>query len=171
MTKPIFDGVVYDEEGHLCPVRYLDGEPHYEVQDQGLRFYVPTETVDRRVLGLMRDQLLEHEDAITDVLARLLGQEDPFSRAALRTQLRNFDRQWDALFEQGLPPLAKQWLAQAGLRVVINFRGEVVELLHEGEEMPEDFLRAFGLGGPEEPPNDEPWPFRPPPSPGPDEMS
>ncbi|NPA26139.1 MAG: hypothetical protein GXO36_00850 [Chloroflexi bacterium] len=147
MLKAVFEGLVYDEEGHRCAVRYLDGVPHYEVQDQGLRFYVPTEDVDRRILGIMREQLLGFENEIADVIAQMLGQDDPFSRAALRTQLRNIDQQWEALFEQGLPPMAKEWMAQAGFRAVINWQGEVVEL-NQGDEVPEDFLRALGLDGP-----------------------
>jgi hypothetical protein len=124
----VFSGLVVDEAGNPVDVAYVGDEPCYVVNDAGFRRHISSEQVDRQVLQMMQDQVKGHEDVISDQTAKMLGQEDPFSRAMIMNQLRNIGPHLDNLLQTGIPEDGRAYLGMMGFRITINVHGEVVDL-------------------------------------------
>jgi hypothetical protein len=133
MTRQaLFGGLVFDEMQRPTEVAYVGDEPCYVVDDNGFRRHIPSEQVDRQVLDMMREMIEGHEDMLTDQTAKMLGQDDIFSRAMIESQLKNIDKQLDSLFEAGIPESARAYMGMMGFRITINIHGEVVEVNQPG---------------------------------------
>mgnify|MGYP001055330775 FL=1 len=132
MRQPLFAGLVVDENDEPVEVAYVGDEPCYVVNDRGFRRHIPSEQVDRQVLDIMRQQIEGHEDLLSEQTAKMLGQEDPFSRAMIYTQLRNLDKQFEQLLQTGIPEEGRAYLGMMGFRIVINLHGEVVRVEQPG---------------------------------------
>jgi predicted nucleic acid-binding Zn ribbon protein len=130
--QPLFAGLVVDEQDQPVETTYVGDEPMYVVNDQGFRRHIPSEQVDRQVLNLMRDQLRGNEDIIGEQAAKMLGQEDLFSRAIIQNQIKNIDKQLDQILETGIPESGRAYMGMMGFRVVINVHGEVVRVNQPG---------------------------------------
>jgi hypothetical protein len=130
--QPIFAGLVIDEADRPVDVAYVGDEPCYVVDDQGFRRHIPSEQVDRQIFEAMMEQVRGHEDLITDQTAKMLGQDDIFSRALIANQLKNMDQQFEALLQTGIPENGRAYLGMMGFRVVINVHGEVVRVDQPG---------------------------------------
>ena len=126
--KAVFAGLVVDEENRPVAVVYVGDEPMYVVDDMGFRRHIPSESVDRQVFDFLREQMKGHEDAIGEQTAKMLGQDDLFSRAMIMNQLKQMDKQFDTLLETGIPEDARAYMGMMGFRVVINVHGEVVDV-------------------------------------------
>ena len=87
--------------------------------------HIPSEQVDRQVLEFMRKQISGNEDMLSEQAAKMLGTEDIFSKARLENQLKNLDKQFDALLEMGIPEESRAFMGMSGFKVVINVHGEV----------------------------------------------
>ena len=138
MKRALFPGLVFDEQDKPAEVVYIGDEPCYVVDDDGFRRHIPSEQVDRQVLHSMTEQIEGHEEILTDQAAKMLGQEDIFSRAALLNQFKNIDAQLDQLLESGIPQDALAYLGMLGFKIVINVHGEVVDFNQPGMIAPED---------------------------------
>ncbi|GAP08004.1 MAG TPA: hypothetical protein DEQ80_11640 [Anaerolinea thermolimosa] len=132
-VQALFSGLVVDEFGNPVETTYVGEEPCYVVNDQGFRRHIPSEQVDRQVLNLLREQMKGSEDLIAEQAAKMLGQEDIFSRAILANQLKNFDQQLEQLFQTGIPEAGRAYMGMMGFRVVINVHGEVVRVDQPGQ--------------------------------------
>lgn len=130
--QAVFAGLVVDENENPVEVASIGGEAMYVVDDSGFRRHIPSEQVDRQVLEQMMSQVEGHEDIISDQTAKMLGQEDPFSRAMILNQLHNMGAQMESLLETGIPEEGRAYLGMMGFRVVINVHGEVVEFRQPG---------------------------------------
>ena len=130
--KPVFPGLIVDEKDHPVGVTYVGGEPFYVVDDDGFRRHIPSEQVDLQVLEAMREMIAGHEDLITDQTAKMLGQDDIFSRAMIETQIKNMDRQFENLLETGLPEEGRAYMGMLGFKIRINLHGEVIEIEQPG---------------------------------------
>jgi hypothetical protein len=126
--KAVFEGLVRNEDDSPVEVHYVGGEACYVVNDDGFLRHVPSEQVDRQVLGEMRKQIEGNEDLLAEQTAKMTGQEDIFSRAAIQRQLMNIDKNMEALMQTGIPPEARAYLAMMGFRIIINMHGEVVRV-------------------------------------------
>jgi hypothetical protein len=126
--QPLFAGLVVDESDRLAETAYVGEEPCYVVEDAGFRRHIPSEQVDRAVLEMMRQQISGNEDLLGEQAAKMLGQDDIFSKAMLLNQLKNIGQQFDALMQAGIPEEARAYLGMSGFKVVINVHGEVVRL-------------------------------------------
>jgi hypothetical protein len=138
MKRPLFPGLVFDEQDNPADVIYIGDEPCYVVDDDGFLRHIPSEQVDHQVLDAMAEQIEGHEDILTDQAAKMLGQEDIFSRAMLLNQFKNIGAQLDQLFETGIPQDALAYLGMLGFKIVINVHGEVVDLNQPGMIAPDD---------------------------------
>jgi hypothetical protein len=139
MTRQaLFGGLVFDEMQRPTEVAYVGEEPCYVVDDNGFRRHIPSEQVDRQVLDMMREMIEGHEDMLTDQTAKMLGQDDIFSRAMIESQLKNIDKQLDTLFETGIPESARAYMGMMGFRITINIHGEVVEVNQPGGIEPDE---------------------------------
>jgi len=126
--KALFEGLVFDEVDRMVATTLVGGEPFYVVNDQGFKRHIPSEQVDRQVLIQMQELMKGNEGAISEQTAKMLGQEDIFTRAMLEQQLKNIDRQFDQLLQTGIPEEGRAYLGMLGFKVVINHHGEVIKV-------------------------------------------
>lgn len=132
MPEPLFAGLVIDENDQAVDFTMVGGEPMYVVNDAGFLRHIPAEHVDRQVLALMKEQITGHEDLISEQTAKMLGQEDIFSRAIIDNQLKNIDQQLEQLLKVGIPEEGRAYMGMMGFKVIINFHGDVVDLYQPG---------------------------------------
>lgn len=139
-NKALFEGLVFDEFDRPAEVVYVGDEPCYVVDEAGFRRHIPAEQVDLQVLNQMRELISGHEDILTEQTAKMLGQDDIFSRAMIGEQIKNIDKQFAALLQTGIPEDMRAYLGMTGFRIRINVHGEVLEvdqpgmIADEGEE-------------------------------------
>jgi hypothetical protein len=137
-TRAVFPGLVFDENDNPVEVTQVGGETFYVVNDAGFRRHIPSQDVDRQVLEWMGDLIEGHEDILSEQTAKMLGQEDIFSRALIEAQLKNLDQQFDALMTTGIPEEARAYMGMLGFRIKINLHGELIEVVQPGMTAPED---------------------------------
>lgn len=130
--QPLFAGLVIDENDRPAEIAYVGDEPCYVLDDAGFRRHIPSEQVDRQVLARMGELIKGSEDLVSEQAAKMLGQDDLFSVAAIAQQLKNMDKQFDAVIQAGLPEDARAYLGMLGFRVVINYHGEVLRVDQPG---------------------------------------
>ena len=130
--KSLFAGLVFDETGRPADSAYVGDEPCYVVDDAGFKRHVPSEQVDRAVLTQMQELIKGSEDLVSEQAAKMIGQEDPFSVAAIATQLKNMDKQFDQMLQVGFPEETRAYLGMMGFKIVINYHGEVVSVEQPG---------------------------------------
>lgn len=126
----LFAGLVQDEEGKPVEVVMVGDVPNYVVEDAGFRRHVESETVDRQVIEMLREQFLAHREIATEALLQMLGKEDLFTKAMIDASIKNMDQ----VLRRGLPEEARVWLGLLGFRVIINTHGEVVRLEMPGQD-------------------------------------
>ena len=138
--KPLFPGLVVDEQGNVADTAYVGEEPCYVVDDTGFRRHIPSEQVDRLVLSQIANLMKGSEEFLSEQAAKMIGQEDIFTKAMLENQLKNIDKQFDQLLQTGIPEDMRIYLGMTGFRIVVNVHGEVVRVEqpsapdNEGEE-------------------------------------
>ncbi len=130
--QPLFAGLVIDELGNVAESALVGDEPCYVVDDAGFRRHIPAEQVDKQVLGQIAELMKGSEDLISEQTAKMLGQEDVFTKAAIEQQLKNIDKQFDQLMQAGIPEDMRAYLGMMGFKVVINMHGEVVSVNQPG---------------------------------------
>jgi hypothetical protein len=126
--QPLFAGLVVDENGNVADTALVGGEPCYVVDDFGFRRHIPSEQVDRVVLGEIAGMMKGSEEYISEQTAKMIGQEDIFTKAMLQSQLKNIDKQFDLLIQTGMPEDTRIYLGMVGFKVVINLHGEVIRV-------------------------------------------
>jgi hypothetical protein len=131
-SKPLFNGLIVDENEKAVDFAYVGDTPCYVVDDAGFRRHIPSEDVDRQILNWMKNAIEGHEDLLTEQTAKMLGQEDPFSRAMIENQLKQIDQQFEQLLNTGIPEEGRAYMGMMGFRVVINVHGEVIEVNQPG---------------------------------------
>ncbi len=136
--KILFQGLVYDESDNPVETAYVGNEPCYVVDDSGFRRHIPSEQVDRQVLESMREMITGHEDILSEQAAKMLGQDDIFTRAMIETQLKQMDQQFDRIFEVGIPEESLAYMGMTGFRIKINVHGEVIDLQQPGMIDPDE---------------------------------
>lgn len=136
--KPVFAGLVVDEQDRPVEVAYVGDEPCYVVDDNGFRRHIPSEQVDRQVFEAMQEMIAGHEGLISEQTAKMLGQEDIFSIAMIKNQLEQIDKQFDALLDAGIPEEGLAYLGMMGFRIRIDLHGEVVAIDQPGMIAPDD---------------------------------
>jgi len=102
------------------------------VDDYGFRRHIPSEQVDRVVLSQIADLMKGSEDLISEQTAKMIGQEDVFTKAAIEQQIKNMDKQFEQLLQVGIPEDMRAYLGMVGFKIVINMHGEVVKIEQPG---------------------------------------
>ena len=136
--QPLFAGLVIDESGNLAESALVGDEPCYVVDDAGFRRHIPAEQVDRAVLAQFTELMKGSEGFISEQAAKMLGQEDLFTKAAIENQLKNIDKQFGQLMQTGIPEDMRAYLGMMGFRVIINMHGEVLRVEQPGAASDED---------------------------------
>ncbi len=137
-TQPLFQGLIFDENDQPVDVTMVGEEPCYVVNDAGFLRHIPAESVDRQVLKMMGQMIEGHEDELADQTAKMLGQDDIFSKALIENQLKNMEQQFEAVLKAGIPEDGRAYMGMMGFRVKINVHGEVLEVNQPGTAAPED---------------------------------
>jgi hypothetical protein len=130
--QPLFTGLVFDESGKPAESTLVGDEPCYVVDDAGFRRHIPSEGVDRQVLNQLAEMMKGSEEFLSEQTAKMLGQEDVFTVAAIQQQLKNMDKQFDQLLQVGLPEDMRAYLGMMGFRITINVHGEVLKIEQPG---------------------------------------
>jgi hypothetical protein len=130
--QPLFAGLVIDEFGNVAESALIGDEPCYVVDEAGFRRHIPAEQVDRQVLGQIAESMKGSEEYLSEQTAKMLGQEDIFSKAMIEQQLKNIDKQLDQLMQVGIPEDMRAYLGMTGFKIVINVHGEVIRLEQPG---------------------------------------
>jgi len=130
--QPLFAGLVFDEYNHAADTALIGDEPCYVVDDAGFRRHIPSAQVDRQVLDHLAEMMKGSEDLLSEQAAKMLGQEDVFTVAAIQQQLKNMDKQFDQLMQVGLPEDMRAYLGMMGFKIVINIHGEVLRVEQPG---------------------------------------
>ncbi len=131
-SHPLFAGLVIDELGNPAETAFVGSEPCYVIDDAGFKHHIPAEQIDRAVLSQMAEMMKGSEDFLSEQTAKMLGQDDPFSKAIIEQQLKNIDKQFDTLMQTGIPEDMRAYLGMMGFKVVVNYHGEVVRVEQPG---------------------------------------
>jgi hypothetical protein len=121
-----FEGLIETDDGAPVSVATVGQTEYYVIDDAGFKRHVEAADVDRVVLAQFLEQMQEHRDEASQAMMKMMGSEDLFTKAAVDSTLKNVNV--DQMLGQRLPPEARQWLAMLGLRVVIDYHGEVVRV-------------------------------------------
>ncbi len=136
--EPLFAGLVLDEFGKSAETTIVGDEPCYVVDDAGFKRHIPAEQVDKQVLNEIAKLMKGSEDLISEQTAKMLGQEDVFTKAAIEQQLKNIDKQFDQLMKMGIPEDMRAYLGMMGFKVIINVHGEVLSVDQPGTASGDD---------------------------------
>jgi hypothetical protein len=127
-NAPLFAGLVVDEFDRAVESALVGSEPCYVVDDDGFRRHIPAEQIDRQVLKKMGELIEGHENILGEQTAKMLGQDDIFSRAMIQNQLENIEEQFEIILKSGIPEDGRSYMGMMGFKIVINVHGEVVRL-------------------------------------------
>ncbi len=130
--QALFAGLVFDENDNPVDVTYVGSDPFYVVDDAGFHRHIPSAQVDRQVLESMRELIDGHEGVLSEQTAKMLGQEDIFTRAMIESQLKNIDKQFEALFDTGIPEEGRAYMGMMGFRITIDLHGDVIKIDQPG---------------------------------------
>jgi hypothetical protein len=130
--QPLFAGLVIDEADRPVGTALVGDEPTYVVDDAGFLRHIPSEQVDRQVLENMIKMVEGNESLISEQAAKMLGQDDIFSKALIENQLKQLDKQVDLLLNTGLPEESRAYMGMMGFRIRINIHGDILEINQPG---------------------------------------
>ena len=136
--KPLFPGLVIDENDNIVGTTYVGNEPCYVVDDNGFLRHIPSEYVDRQVLQKMQDLVEGQESLLSEQAAKLLGQDDIFTRAMIESQFKQMDKQFNKILEVGIPEETVAYMGMSGFRIRIDLHGEVIDIKQPGMINPND---------------------------------
>ena len=136
--QPLFQGLIFDENDLPVEVVNVGDEPCYVVNDAGFRRHIPSENVDRQILLTMSKLVEGHEDELANQTAKMLGQDDIFSKALIENQLKNLEQQFETVLKTGIPEDGRAYMGMMGFRVKINVHGDVLEVNQPGTIAPDD---------------------------------
>ena len=137
-NQPLFQGLIFDENDQPVEVVNVGDEPCYVVNDAGFRRHIPSENVDRQILLTMSKLVEGHEDELANQTAKMLGQDDIFSKALIENQLKNLEQQFETVLKTGIPEDGRAYMGMMGFRVKINVHGDVLEVNQPGMIAPDD---------------------------------
>ncbi|MGC1376926.1 MAG: hypothetical protein WA821_11905 [Anaerolineales bacterium] len=133
MTRQaLFAGLVFDELDRPVETAYVGADPCYVVNDAGFRHHIPSEQVDHQVLNEIKSLIQGNEDLLSEQTAKMIGSEDPFSRAMIQNQIKHIDQQFEQLFEIGIPEDMRVYLGMTGFKVIIDYHGAVLHVEQPG---------------------------------------
>ncbi len=130
--EALFAGLVFDEYDNLVETTKIGEDPMYVVDDQGFKRHVPAEEIDRAVLAQMGEMIKGHEDILSEQAAKMMGADDIFSKAVIDNQFKNIEAQFEQILNAGIPEETRAYLGMSGLKIRINYHGEVIEVIQPG---------------------------------------
>ena len=131
-TQPLFAGLVFDENDRPLGVAFIGSEPAYVIDDAGFHRHVPSEQIDSAVLNEIKKLIQGNEGFLSEQAAKMMGAEDPFSKAMIETQFKHIDKQFEMLFQVGIPEDMRVYLGMIGFKVIVDYHGNVLEVRQAG---------------------------------------
>jgi hypothetical protein len=128
MSKPLFTGLVFSETGAQLAEAEIGGDGFYVLDDGGFKHHVRAHDIDKAVLTQIWEQMRGHEHEVAEQAARMTGQDDIFSHAVILQQLEHPEKQIEQILDQPIPEDVRTWLGMMGLRILVNYHGEVVRI-------------------------------------------
>jgi hypothetical protein len=132
MKHALFSGLDFDESLRPVDTAYVGDDPCYVIDDAGFKRHISSEQVDRQVIANMQNLIKGSETLVGEQAAKMLGQDDPFSAAILANQLKNMDKQFEAMLQTGIPEESRAYIGMLGFKVIINYHGDVVKMEQPG---------------------------------------
>ncbi len=132
VSRALFDGLIFDEWDQPVGSTLIGQEYFYVVDDAGFLRHIPAKEVDLQIWEELTSHLEGNEALLSEQAAKMMGQEDIFTVAMIQNQLKNKDKQFEALQQTGIPEDARAYLGMMGFRVTINLHGDVVALKQPG---------------------------------------
>ena len=136
--KPLFQGLLFNEQGQPLGIATVGDEPFYTVPDDGFLRHVEARAIDLQIIRRMRDLMLPYREVVSQQILQMLGKDDLFAKVMVDSALQNMDQQVDLMQEHGMPEETRAWLGMMGFRGTVNLHGEVVDLNLPAREAPED---------------------------------
>lgn len=127
-NKAFFTGLVYDEDNNLIETVNIGNESFYVVDDCGFKRHIDSGEVDEKIMRLFTDQIDGNEEYLANAAANMTGKTDLFSMAMFKTQLKNIDKEVEALLKQGPPAGLTEMLGMTGFKVNIDMHGNIVNV-------------------------------------------
>jgi hypothetical protein len=134
--RPLFAGLIFNEEGQPAKEVYIGGVPYYAVPEEDFLRHVEAEYVDRQIVALIQERILAMRDAVTEGLMHMLGQDDVFTQASIKHAIEHMDRIFEADNVDVDELRTALWMT--GFRATVNVHGDVVHLEIPGWEDGED---------------------------------
>jgi len=128
----IFADLVFNEEGERARVVEIGGVPHYAVPDGGFLRHVEARLVDRQIVFALKERFLAMEDAVIEGLIQMLGEEGPFTRAAIKHAIENMDQILESGVVNAEELRTALWMTK--FRAVVDVHGDLVRLELPGME-------------------------------------
>jgi len=120
----MFEGLVIDQRGRAADVKYVGQDACYVVDDDGFLRHIDAASVDRQVLAFLKGQVDEHREIAVDGVLQMMGKDDLFTKVAVESSIDKMDE----AVGQPIPTEARQWLGMLGFRIIIDERGQVVDI-------------------------------------------
>ena len=127
-NKAFFTGLVYDEDNNLIETVNIGNESFYVVDDCGFKRHIDSGEVDEKIMRLFTDQIDGNEEYLANAAANMTGKTDLFSMAMFKTQLKNIDKEVEALLKQGPPAGLTEMLGMTGFKVNIDMHGNIINV-------------------------------------------
>jgi hypothetical protein len=130
--RALFADLVFNEEGQPAKEVSIGGVAHYAIPDADFLRHVEAGHVDRQIVQLLQERFQSMRDAIAEGVVHVLGQEDPFTRAAIEHAIDHMER----ILEPGAVDVDEfrtaLWMAK--FRAVVDVHGNVVQVEIPGWE-------------------------------------
>lgn len=130
--KALFVGLVFDEFDQPLEAGWIGSEPAYVINDAGFRRHIPAEQIDNVILGEMKKLIQGNEGFLSEQTAKMIGADDLFSKAMIENQLKHIDKQFELLYEVGIPEDMRAYLGMTGFKVIVDYHGNVIDIRQAG---------------------------------------
>ena len=124
-ARAMFGGLVQDSRGDLVNVRRIGADEVYVVREDGFDWHLEAGKVDAAIWSHMKQMFVEHRDLIPPEALQALTNGDIFQQAAIESALDRVDE----IERIEMPPQQRDLLALLGFRVVIDYHGDVLEVV------------------------------------------
>lgn len=128
MSEPLFQGLVFSEDGKPLAAAHVGAEPFYVLDDAGFRRHIRARELDESILRWLWKQIRGHEQELAEQAARMTGQEDIFSRAVLQNSLAHPEAYVEEIFRHGLPESTRMWMGMMGFRAIVDVHGGLLRV-------------------------------------------
>jgi hypothetical protein len=124
--EPLFEGLVFSEDGRAARAASVGGVPHYAIPDGDFLRHVEADRIDHEFILLLQERARPVQDEVAEAIARRLGQNGLFTAASVRHAIENLG----AVLQSGRVDLGalRTALRTAGLRVIVDVHGNVVRV-------------------------------------------